>query len=84
MDLWHHVHLLLNNHRYHLEPLKPHTKRILDLGTGTGIWAIEMAEQHPEIQFTGVDLAPIQPEVYFPLDSWVGGLNEGNEGGNGG
>ncbi|TGZ77955.1 TAM domain methyltransferase [Ascodesmis nigricans] len=63
MDLWHHVHLLLNNHRYHLEPLKPHTKRILDLGTGTGIWAIEMAEQHPEIQFTGVDLAPIQPEV---------------------
>lgn len=36
--------------------------RVLDIGTGTGIWAIEFAEQHPEADILGTDLSPIQPE----------------------
>ena len=36
-------------------------KRILDLGTGTGIWAIEMADKFPETEVLGNDLSPIQP-----------------------
>ncbi|KAI4170383.1 MAG: hypothetical protein LQ343_005005 [Gyalolechia ehrenbergii] len=39
-------------------------KRILDIGTGTGIWAIEMAEQYPDAQVIGTDLSPIQPQWY--------------------
>ncbi|KAL2195340.1 S-adenosyl-L-methionine-dependent methyltransferase [Corynascus similis CBS 632.67] len=36
--------------------------RVLDLGCGTGIWAIDMADEHPGASVFGVDLSPIQPE----------------------
>ncbi|KAI0121010.1 methyltransferase domain-containing protein [Xylariales sp. AK1849] len=41
--------------------------RVLDIGTGTGIWAIEFADQHPECDILGTDLSPIQPE-YVPAN----------------
>lgn len=44
---------------------KPH--RVLDIGTGTGIWAIEFADQNPESEVLGSDLSPIQPE-YVPAN----------------
>ncbi|KAF6841620.1 methyltransferase domain-containing protein [Colletotrichum plurivorum] len=37
--------------------------RVLDLGTGTGIWAIEFGDEHPESEasnVTGVDLSPCE------------------------
>ena len=34
---------------------------MLDIGTGTGTWAIEFAEEHPEAEVMGVDLSPVQP-----------------------
>lgn len=40
-------------------------KRILDIGTGTGIWAIEMGDEYPDAQIIGTDLAPTQPTWYF-------------------
>jgi len=33
----------------------------LDIGTGTGIWAIDFADQFPECTVTGTDLSAIQP-----------------------
>ena len=36
-------------------------KDMLDLGTGTGIWALEMAEEFPKAHITGTDISPIQP-----------------------
>ena len=36
-------------------------KRILDIGTGTGIWAIEVADQYPETEIIGTDLSATQP-----------------------
>lgn len=36
-------------------------QRILDMGTGTGIWAVDMADDFPEAEIVGVDLSPIQP-----------------------
>jgi len=35
--------------------------KIIDLGTGTGTWAIEVADRFPNAQVTGIDLSPIQP-----------------------
>lgn len=55
--------MLLTSGNLHLAPLA-NPKRILDIGTGTGIWAIEMAEQYPDAQVIGIDLSPIQPHWY--------------------
>ena len=36
--------------------------RILDLGCGTGIWAVDMARKYPNAQVLGIDLASMQPQ----------------------
>lgn len=36
-------------------------RRVLDIGTGTADWAIEMAEDFPNADIIGTDLSPIQP-----------------------
>ncbi|RDW82220.1 hypothetical protein BP6252_03332 [Coleophoma cylindrospora] len=43
-----------------LAPIKD-PKRVLDAGTGTGIWAIDFADQFPDAEVIGSDLSPIQP-----------------------
>ncbi|KAF6829245.1 methyltransferase domain-containing protein [Colletotrichum musicola] len=47
--------------------------RVLDVGTGTGIWAIEFGDEHPEADVLGVDLSAVQskfvpPNVRFEID----------------
>ncbi|KAL9113389.1 MAG: hypothetical protein Q9227_002430 [Pyrenula ochraceoflavens] len=44
--------------RLFLAPASP--KDVLDLGCGTGRWAIEIAKSYPEASVTGSDLSPIQ------------------------
>ncbi|KAK7416936.1 hypothetical protein QQZ08_011826 [Neonectria magnoliae] len=39
--------------------------RSSDLGTGTGLWAIEVGDKFPSAQVLGLDLSPIQP-VWVP------------------
>lgn len=33
---------------------------VLDVGTGTGIWALDFADAYPNAEVSGVDLSPIQ------------------------
>ncbi|KAL8832323.1 MAG: hypothetical protein Q9191_000324 [Dirinaria sp. TL-2023a] len=71
MDIKHHIFILLCSGNLHLAPLtKP--ERILDLGTGTGIWAMEMADQYPESTVIGTDLSPVQPTWYRQIlcENW--------------
>lgn len=73
LDIFHHVYMLLLNGELYRAPIGPGPERILDIGTGTGIWAIDMAEQFPNAQIIGTDLSPIQPSwippnVQFELD----------------
>ena len=54
-------------------PIPENPQNILDLGTGIGIWAIDIADKYPEALVTGVDLSPIQPNwvppnVKFEID----------------
>lgn len=41
-------------------------RAILDIGTGTGDWALDMADQHPGAHVIGIDLSPIQPDLVAP------------------
>ncbi len=44
-------------------------KRCLDIGTGTGIWAIDFADEYPDTTVIGTDLSPIQPDVVYVHDA---------------
>lgn len=48
MDLLHHVFLLILGGELFVSPIERNgLQRVLDLGTGTGIWAIDFAECAP-------------------------------------
>ncbi|CAG8400839.1 unnamed protein product [Penicillium salamii] len=60
-DLLHHVRNLVLRGRLFHAPLEKNIQRVLDIGTGTGIWAIDFADAFPSAQVIGIDLSPIQP-----------------------
>ncbi|KAJ4244203.1 hypothetical protein NW762_014584 [Fusarium torreyae] len=62
MDLVHHIYALLLDGKLVTAPLSDNPGRVLDLGTGTGIWAIDFADEFPSAEVLGTDLSPIQPE----------------------
>lgn len=63
-------------------PVDEHPQKIIDLGTGTGIWALEVGDLYPGAEVLGLDLSPIQtpwvpPNVRFLVDDieddWLNG-----------
>lgn len=34
---------------------------VLDIGTGSGVWAIAVARQFPDVDVLGLDLVPVNP-----------------------
>jgi ubiquinone/menaquinone biosynthesis C-methylase UbiE len=42
-------------------PIGERPQAILDVGTGTGRWAIDVADKYRSAAVIGIDLAPIQP-----------------------
>ena len=60
LDLTHNMIKITMGMKLHIAPIeKP--KKILDIGTGTGIWAIEMADEYPDAEIIGTDLSATQP-----------------------
>ncbi|KAF5962590.1 methyltransferase [Fusarium bulbicola] len=70
LDLQHALCLLTFDNQLHLAPIfedgETPVKRVLDIGTGTGCWAIDFGDDHPEATVVGVDLSPIQPAFVPP------------------
>ncbi|KAH6981901.1 S-adenosyl-L-methionine-dependent methyltransferase [Ilyonectria sp. MPI-CAGE-AT-0026] len=65
-DMKHAMIKLLGNQKLNFAPIGEHPQEILDIGTGTGIWAIEMGDQYSSANILGVDLSPIQPDWLPP------------------
>ncbi|KAH7366968.1 S-adenosyl-L-methionine-dependent methyltransferase [Plectosphaerella cucumerina] len=73
LDLQHNLMCLTFDGKLHISPAgvdKP-LHRVLDAGTGTGIWALDFADEHPETQVLGNDLSPIQPSFVPPNLSFL-------------
>ncbi|KAJ3513448.1 hypothetical protein NM208_g15188 [Fusarium decemcellulare] len=79
-DMQHHMFLLTFNGRLGLAPPnEPNSKveRVLDVGTGTGIWAMDYGDEHRGAQVVGIDLSPIQPRFVPPnVQFYVDDLEE--------
>lgn len=75
LDYQHRIFNYYFDGRLYFAPLDPDTTRqILDVGTGTGIWCIEMSDlnRFPNAEILGFDLSPIQstlvpPNVYYHM-----------------
>ncbi|KAK7420247.1 hypothetical protein QQX98_002902 [Neonectria punicea] len=65
MDVNHHTLTLGIGDKLHLAPLdKEKVQSVVDIGTGTGVWAIDFADEYPNASVVGTDISPIQP-------SWI-------------
>ena len=60
LDTMHQIAGLALDGKLFKAPIK-NPSRILDLATGTGIWAIEVADMFPQAHVIRNDLSPIQP-----------------------
>jgi methylase of polypeptide subunit release factors len=78
-DIQHQLFVLTLHGKLHLAPLSKQIHNVLDIATGTGIWAIDFgmyagipqvihaklceAIKYPTANVLGTDLSPIQPEL---------------------
>ncbi|KAK0114266.1 hypothetical protein ONS95_013763 [Cadophora gregata] len=71
-DLQHHLYLLTYDGKLSIIPdlEENNSQHVLDVGTGTGIWAIDYADEHPEAKVRGIDISPDQPSYVPPNASF--------------
>ena len=72
-DMKHHMWRLVLEGALHLSPIGEHPQKILDIGTGSGIWAMQTADAYPSAEVIGFDISPVQPawvppNLHFEVD----------------
>ncbi|CAF3513502.1 unnamed protein product [Fusarium graminearum] len=65
-DILHHCTLLLLDNQLHQSPVGENPQKILDIGTGTGIWAIDIVDEYPSAEVIGIDISAVQPTFVPP------------------
>ncbi|KAK4159806.1 putative methyltransferase [Cladorrhinum sp. PSN259] len=83
-DMKHAMMMELTDGKLFLAPIGDNSQKIMDVGTGTGIWAIEMGDLFPGAEILGLDLSPIQPQwvppnVRFMVDDFEDEWASGSE-----
>lgn len=63
-DIIHHCVTLCQDGALFQAPIPDDITHVIDVGTGTGIWAIDFADRFPKCSVIGTDISPNQP-------SWV-------------
>ncbi|KAJ4249060.1 hypothetical protein NW762_012392 [Fusarium torreyae] len=66
LDINHHVLTLMYDGKLYKAPLKNDIQAAVDIGTGTGIWAMDFADEFPNAKVIGTDISPIQPSWLPP------------------
>ncbi|KAI1647030.1 S-adenosyl-L-methionine-dependent methyltransferase [Daldinia loculata] len=66
MDIFHHIATIMLDGKILAAPLSDDVQKVLDVGCGTGIWAIDFADQYPNAEVIGVDVSPQQPQWIPP------------------
>ncbi|KAK3308001.1 S-adenosyl-L-methionine-dependent methyltransferase [Chaetomium strumarium] len=66
IDMCHAKYYALLEKKRFIAPITENPQKILDLGCGTGIWSIDVADMYPSADVLGVDIAPTQPEWVPP------------------
>jgi len=64
MDIHHQLILRILDEELHKAPVED-PEAILDVGTGTGAWAIDMADRWPRAKVTGIDLRCVRRACSF-------------------
>ncbi|KAL2005366.1 hypothetical protein VTN00DRAFT_2577 [Thermoascus crustaceus] len=66
LDMMHEMFLTSMDRKPFFAPIGPSPQRVHDVGTGSGMWAIQFAEQYPSAEVIGSDLSPSQPSMVPP------------------
>ncbi|KAF4456156.1 hypothetical protein F53441_1640 [Fusarium austroafricanum] len=66
LDINHHVLTMMYDEKLYKAPLKKDIQTAVDIGTGTGIWAMDFADEFPSAKVVGTDISPIQPSWLPP------------------
>ena len=69
MDLLHHIYNLILDGEIHIAPIKD-PQRVLDIGTGTGIWAVDFAEYETKLSKSSL-LASFYSSTCWPYFALV-------------
>ncbi|KAI2376329.1 hypothetical protein LOY93_000294 [Ophidiomyces ophidiicola] len=71
LDLLHAMFHKLLEGKLFLAPIGNSPVRVIDICTGTGVWAMEFADRFPSAEVIGNDLSPIQPSFVPPNVKFV-------------
>lgn len=70
LDFQHQLFMAMMDNKLHWAPIGEPAD-VLDIGTGTGVWALRWAEEHPKSNVVGTDISLIQPDPEVTNCSFV-------------